>query len=165
MKLALITTVIIFSILLNGCSNSTTRLGDPRYMPKDWLSLSENAWQFKALPEANKIELHALKIKLIQSKEGQYFNFYQKYNPELLAESDGVINNLNRAYLNLRYSNRVIMANLTPGMNGLAETYSENDAGIAVVNNDNDRMYVDDWRRVLIIDKPSSLSPYPVVGD
>ena len=63
------------------------------------------------------------------------------------------------------HSTNAILKDLTPNMDGLSETYSENDAGIAVVNNDNDRMYVDDWRRVMILDKPSSLSPYPVVGD
>ncbi len=64
-----------------------------------------------------------------------------------------------------KHSTNAILKDLTPNMDGLSETYSENDAGIAVVNNDNDRMYVDDWRRVMILDKPSSLSPYPVVGD
>jgi len=165
MKIPLITTIIFFSIVLNGCNNNVTVLGDPQYMPKDWLKLSEKAWQFKKLPEASKLELHALKVKLIQAREGQYFSFYQKYNPELLSELDGVISNMNRAYLNLRYSNKAIIANLTPAMNGLSETYSENDAGIIVVNNANERMYVDDWRRALILDKPSALSPYPVVAD
>ena len=63
------------------------------------------------------------------------------------------------------HSSNAILSDLTPNLDGLAETYSENDAGIAVVNNDNERMYVDDWRRALILDKPSALSPYPVVAD
>jgi len=57
------------------------------------------------------------------------------------------------------------LENLTPNMDGLSETYNENDAGIAVVNNENERMYVDDWRRAMLLDKPSMLSPIPVVQD
>lgn len=63
------------------------------------------------------------------------------------------------------HSSNAILSDLTPNLDGLAETYSENDAGIIVVNNANERMYVDDWRRALILDKPSALSPYPVVVD
>ena len=63
------------------------------------------------------------------------------------------------------HSTSAVLGDLTPNLDGLSETYSENDAGIAVVNNDNERMYVDDWRRALILDKPSALSPYPVVAD
>ena len=58
-----------------------------------------------------------------------------------------------------------IINDLTPNMNGLAETYSQNDAGIAVVNDANDRMFVDDMRRATLLDKPSMLSPFPVVQD
>ena len=54
---------------------------------------------------------------------------------------------------------------LAPNMNGLAETYAQNDAGIAVVNDANNRMFVDDMRRATLLDKPSMLSPFPVVQD
>jgi len=165
MKLVLILNIIVISILLNGCGNSMHHLGDPQYMPKNWLSLSENSWQFKELPEANKIELQDLKIKFAQAKQGQYYSFYQNYSPELLSEFDRVMDNLNQAYLELQYSNKAIAANLTPNMNGLAETRSQNDASIGVVNNENERMYIDDWRRLMLLDKPSSLTPYPITGN
>ena len=165
MKLVLIINIILFSVLLNGCSNSMRHLGDPQYLPKNWLSVNENSWQFKELPEANKIELRDLKTKLAQAQEGQYYSFYQKYSPEMLSELDRVLNNLNQAYFEMQYSNKAIAANLTPIMDGLAETYSENDAGIIVVNNANERMIVDDFRRATLLDKPSMLSPYPVVDN
>ena len=66
---------------------------------------------------------------------------------------------------NADYRSGVDLNNLTPNMNGLAQTYSENDAGIAVTNNENDRMYMDDLRRAMLLDKPSILSPIPVVGN
>jgi hypothetical protein len=58
-----------------------------------------------------------------------------------------------------------VLNDLSPNMNGLAETYSQNDAGIAVVNDANNRMFVDDLRRATLLDKPSMLSPFPVVQD
>ena len=83
----------------------------------------------------------------------------------MLSELDSVLNNLNQAYFDMKYSNKAIAANLTPNMHGLAETYSDNDAGIIVVNNLNERMIVDDFRRATLLDKPSMLSPYPVVDN
>lgn len=56
-----------------------------------------------------------------------------------------------------------ILSDLTPNMRGLAENTSVESAGIVVVNNANDRQYIDDWRRALLLDKPSVLSPYPVI--
>ena len=61
------------------------------------------------------------------------------------------------------HSSSAIVNDLTPNMDGLGETYSENDAGIIIVNNANNRMLVDDMRRATLLDKPSMLSPYPVV--
>lgn len=63
------------------------------------------------------------------------------------------------------HSKSAILKDLTPNMDGLSETYSENDAGIVVVNNANERMLVDDMRRATLLDKPSMLSPYPVTDD
>ena len=68
----------------------------------------------------------------------------------------------------VRYSSEdadPMLVDLTPNMNGLAQTYSENDAGIAVTNNANDRMMDDDLRRLMLLDKSSILSPMPVVGN
>ena len=56
-----------------------------------------------------------------------------------------------------------ILSDLTPNMRGLAENAQTESAGIVVVNNANDRQYFDDWRRALLLDKPSVLSPYPVI--
>ena len=68
----------------------------------------------------------------------------------------------------VRYSSKdadPILVDLTPNMDGLAQTYSENDAGIAVTNNANRRMKADDLRRFMLLDKASILSPMPVVGN
>ena len=60
-------------------------------------------------------------------------------------------------------ASKAILRDLTPNMRGLAENAPTERAGIVVVNNANDRQYIDDWRRALLLDKPSVLSPYPVI--
>ena len=60
---------------------------------------------------------------------------------------------------------KAMLNNLTPDMHGLAETHDENDAGVAVTINTEWRQFDDDVRRALMLDRPSSLSPYPVVDN
>lgn len=60
---------------------------------------------------------------------------------------------------------KAMLNDLSPDMHGLAETHHENDAGIAVTKNTEWRQFDDDVRRALMLDRPSSLSPYPVVDN
>ena len=60
---------------------------------------------------------------------------------------------------------KAMLKNLTPDMHGLAETHDENDAGVALIKNTEWRQFDDDVRRALMLDRPSSLSPYPVIDD
>jgi hypothetical protein len=62
-------------------------------------------------------------------------------------------------------STKDMLGNLTPNLHGLAQTHDENDAGVAVTKNTEWRQFDDDIRRALMLDRPSSLSPYPVVDD
>ena len=58
-----------------------------------------------------------------------------------------------------------ILMELTPNLAGIADSIQTETAGIAVVNNANRRLYMDDWRRALLLDKPSVLSPYPIIDN
>ena len=60
---------------------------------------------------------------------------------------------------------KAMLNNLSPDMHGLAQTHDENDAGVAVIKNTEWRQFDDDVRRALMLDRPSSLSPYPVIDD
>ncbi|MBT4530879.1 MAG: hypothetical protein HOC27_06700 [Phycisphaerae bacterium] len=151
-------------LLLTGC-NKTSRLGDPAHLPNNWLSMRPKAWQVRELPEVYRNELSALQVKLANERLGQYYNFYGKFKPSVLNEIKSTSTNLDQAYLNLAYSSKAILASLTPNMHGLGETDAENTAGIAVTNNANHRMMHDDGNRFLLLDKPSMLSPSPVVQD
>ena len=156
--------LLMLTILLSGC-NKTSRLGNPDYMPSNWLTVRYNAWQVKKLPEVYQNELSALKIKLANERQGQYYNFYGAYAPVIQDEIKTTSGRLNQAYLYLAYSSNAILASLTPNLSGLSETEAERAAGIAVTNNANHRMIHDDVNRIILLDKPSMLSPYPVVND
>lgn len=161
-SIAIFLLTFIVAVGLIGCTRAT-KLGNPKYMPDNWLAINSSAWQVKQLPEVNRIELENLQIKLYAERQGQYFNFFGKYRPEVLYEIEATTKRLDQAYLDLQYSSRAILASLTPGLDGLSETDAEREAGIAVVNNVNQRMSKDDINRALLLDKPSMLSPYPVV--
>ena len=147
-----------------GCTR-ISRLGQPEYLPKNWVALRSNAWQIRELPEANQIELSDLQIVLSNERQGQYYNFYGTYSPEIQIKIGGTTSKLDQAFLYLKYSDKVILANLTPELDGLSETDAERKAGITVVNDQNKRMGKDDLNRALLLDNPSMLSPYPVVND
>jgi len=156
--------LLTVAIGLLGCTK-TSKLGDPKYMPDNWLAISSNAWQVKELPEVNRIVLENLQIKLYVERQGQYFNFFGKYRPEVLYEIEATTKRLDLAYLELQYSSRAILPSLTPNLDGLSETDAERAAGIAVTKNANHRMMHDDLNRLLLLDKASTLSPFPVAID
>lgn len=62
-------------------------------------------------------------------------------------------------------STQALLDDLTPDMHGLAENHDENDAGVALTKNTEWRQFDDDLRRALLLDRPSSLSPYPVIDN
>ena len=62
-------------------------------------------------------------------------------------------------------STQEMLDTLTPSMHGLANTTDENDAHVAVTKDTEWRQFNDDVRRALMLDRPSSLSPYPVIDD
>ena len=156
--------LLMLTFVISGCGR-TSRLGQPQYMPSNWLALRSDAWQVQELPEVYQKELSDLQTTLFKERQGQYYTSNGTYSPEIQNEIDATSNRLDQAYLNLQYSSKVILANLTPELNGLAETNAQRKAAIAVVNNLNARMSKDDLNRALLLDKSSTLSPYSVSGD
>jgi len=57
-----------------------------------------------------------------------------------------------------------ISGNLTPELAGLVERPIDVDRNLSITNNQNWRMFSDDWGRVFYTDHPSRLSPMPVVS-
>ncbi len=160
MKIFHLVLLVFVSIAVTACQQPT-KLGDPKYLPKDWLTLSINSWQYKKIPELNRNELIAMKARLAKEREGQYYNLFGRYRPETIEYIKHTKTVLDQAYLDLQYSSEAILADLTPELKTLSDTHSEYRAGISWVNNENRRMIWDDIRKVWIVDSPSSLSPLP----
>ncbi len=56
-----------------------------------------------------------------------------------------------------------ISGNLTPELAGLVERPIDVDRNLSATNNQNWRMFSDDWGRLFYTDHPSRLSPMPIV--
>ena len=165
MSRALACILLISLTSLVACSNNRwgKRLGDPSYLPDNWLQVEKNSWQLKELPETSKNQLSEMHARLTLERRGQYYNFFGNYKPETLEYMKSTLAQLDQDYLNLRYSAKAILANMTPEMSTLSQTYSERTARISVTNNQNSRLFNDDWDKALLLDKPSTLSVIPVV--
>ena len=60
--------------------------------------------------------------------------------------------------------NQASLENITPSMDTLAQTYTDTDVDLSVTDNKNLRMAQEDLGRVWYTNRPSRLTPYPVVN-
>lgn len=60
--------------------------------------------------------------------------------------------------------NQASLEDITPSMDTLARTYTDSDVDLALTDNQNLRMAQEDLGRVWYTNKPSRLSPYPIVN-
>ncbi len=60
--------------------------------------------------------------------------------------------------------NRVGIENATPSMATLSQTFTDVNVDLAMVDNQNNRMFEEDLGRVWYTNRPSRLSPLPVVN-
>jgi hypothetical protein len=141
------------------------RLGNPKFLPGNWVTVKSTIWQVVKLPEVHKTELSDMKKRLTKERKGQYYNLFGQYKPETLAYIKMTTEELDEAYFNLQYSSEAILANLTPNLKTLGDTRGELDASNADVINVNNRAYQGDVESFWLLDKPSSLSVVPIVQE
>ena len=60
--------------------------------------------------------------------------------------------------------NRVGLDNVTPSMATLSQTYTDVNVDLEMVDNQNNKMFEEDLGRVWYTNRPSRLSPLPVVN-
>ena len=77
-RTCLFLTLCIATLISSTSCTKTSRLGDPTYLPDNWLSLRNTAWQITELPEINRVQLENLHIQLHKERQGQYYNFFGK---------------------------------------------------------------------------------------
>jgi hypothetical protein len=142
MKTTLSFSVLFCITIAFGCQQHS-KLGQLEYMPKNWLTVKTTAWQV---------------TRLANEHEEQYYVLFGSYKPATQEYVNKTIQELNRAYLDLQYSDKAIFANLTPNMGTLSETHAEIAAGAAIRENEHSRMFKSDVRNALLLDNPSRLN-------
>ena len=161
MKNILVAMLLVCLCALVACQRRT-KLGNPDFLPKNWITAKTTVWQVTKLPEENQKDLTDMKSRLMKERDGQYYNLFGRYKPETLEYIKVTVAELDGAYFNLAYSSEALLANLSPGMRTLPETHAEYAAQIAVTNNNNRRMLNADWRNARLLDHASTLSVAPV---
>ena len=157
MKTTLSLSVLLCITIAFGCQQHA-KLGQLEYMPKNWLTVKTTAWQVTKLPEQSQQNLSDLKTRLANEHEEQYYVLFGSYKPATQEYINKTTQELNRAYLDLQFSDKAIFANLTPNMGTLSETHAEIAAGAAIRQNENSRMFKSDVRNALLLDNPSRLN-------
>ena len=92
-----------------------------------------------------------------------FFAGCQRHISTSYDNSQSTIKRMHFDNTDIQYNSDYILRNLTPNMRGISKTYVEFEASEAVAVDVGDRLYQDDWRNFMLLNKPSSLSAIPVV--
>lgn len=149
-------------LLLASCAGpQPTTLTGSDELPSDWLALSANDGKVKAL-DASTQELLATTRKLMEAeRRTAEYKSSGKYSESTQTAMANACRAADSAYL---ASDGVFQRNLTPELYSTAETHNSANWDWYKVTNEDMRMVGDDWARLWLVDRPSYLSPYPIVN-
>jgi hypothetical protein len=130
-------------------------------LPLDWVSLQPDDWRMAYLDSPTRQLLRDMKKELADERASHTFAFNNGYSDATYAKIRDVNEACNKAFC----ANAVTIGkNLTPELAGTSLTVNEAYMNSTVVGDVNLRQMQDDWARLWLMNKPSSLSPYPIVN-
>jgi hypothetical protein len=149
-------------LLLVSCAGpQPTTLTGSDELPKDWLALSGNDGKVQSLDPSTQ-ELLATTRKLMEAeRRTAEYKSSGDYSQSTKTAMANACRAADSAYL---ASNAVLQRNLTPELYSTASTKDEANWDWYQVTNQDLRMVGDDWARFWLVDRPSYLSPYPIVN-
>lgn len=154
--------LVLFPAIAGCTSTASHRSADGRqYLPSDWMSVPESAWQFRALPASIQEVLVETRAEMRREQAEPYFRFYGRYTEGLEGRIATAREAATEGFL---VSPTMVNRRLTPELYDTSETPSEFEAGVAMDSNQNMRGARDDWARFWLLDRPSKLSPYPIMS-
>ena len=148
-------------------------------LPSDWISVSSSDWRFRSLPPETREAIDEVRLAMARERETTAFIFYGRYSDGMytrigqtndLANKQFVEGAVNRwqvermAARDRQVSPGEINRHLTPELMGIAERPSDIERNMAVVGNQNLRLFWGDLGRVFLFDQPSYLSPYNITS-
>jgi hypothetical protein len=130
-------------------------------LPADWISLNDTDGRMAYLDPATRQSLLELRKKMAAERDAPTFGLHGGYSNAMYAQMKAMNEACNKSYC----ANAVVIGqNLTPELAGQALSVNEAYMNSTVVGDVDLRQAQDDWARFWLMNKPSSLSPYPVVN-
>jgi len=153
-------TGITASTLVGCAGRQPATVAGVSQLPDNWLALTSSDSRLQSLPEPTRDYLAAVRENMKVEQRGSYYKFYGRYSDALTKHMADANELANTAYL---VSSKRINATLTPELVGTSETHDETNWHYAANANQDLRSLQNDWGRFWLTDKPSSLSPYPIM--
>lgn len=130
-------------------------------LPPDWVSLQPDDWRLAYLDSPTRQSLRDMKKELADERASHTFAFNNGYSDATYTKIRDVNEACNKAFC----ANAVTIGkDLTPELAGTSLSVNEAYMNSTVVGDVNLRQMQDDWARLWLMNKPSSLSPYPIVN-
>jgi hypothetical protein len=148
-------------------------------LPTDWTSVSSGDWRYRKLPIDTRVTIEDVKLQMAQERDTSAFSFYGRYSDAMSARIAQLNSSANEQFVQVALeelrdaqiaerdrlvSAPVINRDLTPELIGVAERPSDVERNMAVVGNQNLRMFWGDLGRLFLFDQPSYLSPYNITS-
>jgi hypothetical protein len=154
---------LVGGVAVTGCAlpKQPTAPAATRYLPSDWMAISTTDWRFEALPPASREAVLATREAMRVERAGGYYRFYRRYTDALAGRIAATNQAADEAFL---VSPRIVNGSLTPELHGTALTADEVRLNRAMNTNQDGRGLHDDWERFWLLDRPTKLSPYPIMS-
>jgi hypothetical protein len=154
--------VLVASLALAACAGpQPSKLIGANELPADWLMLPPGDWRVKTLDAPTQQLLSTTKKLMAAERNTSAYRFYNKYSASTIAAMESANRAADQSYL---AASKTLQRNLTPELYSTATTKDEANWDWYQVTNQNLRMVGDDWARFWLVDRPSYLSPYPIVN-
>ncbi len=130
-------------------------------LPPDWVTLNSEDARVAYLDQATRRSLLDFRKALADERATVAYSFNNGYSNATYAKMKAINDACNKSYC----ANAVVIGrDLSPELAGEGLSVNEAYMNSTVVGDVNLREAQDDWARFWLMNKPSSLSPYPIVN-
>ena len=130
-------------------------------LPPDWVDLMPGDSRLSYLDAPTRLSLMAFRKEIAEDRKSQEFTFYGGFSEGTLRRWREINEECKSSYC----ANAVVIGrDLTPELAGTSLSVNEAYMNSVIVGDVDLRQVQDDWARIWLMNKPSTLSPYPIVN-